>query len=212
MGPLITAGELIRGFANLLLIVAYYVANIALAVAIALVLIRYLVDRYNINPFGRFVYYARRPTEKWFYGIRSSPIYRPIKQALGFEPIWLMLLLGFVILFFLFRSLINDVTIILGSISATLIYFGRGEMLLGGRALFGTVLLGVIYFLMALMTILVINSWFGLFERAGYRAGRRIYPILNSFDPSGRLGPLIFLLAFLMLSLVAGAVQVAFFS
>jgi hypothetical protein len=73
------------------------------------------------------------------------------------------------------------------------------------------VLLGIIYFVMALMTILVIHSWFGLFDRAGYWAGRRIYPILLSFDPTGRIGPLIFLLAFLLLGLVAGAVQAAFF-
>lgn len=211
MSPLITAGEAIRGFAALLQITATYLANIALAVAIALVLIRFLVDRYNLNPFGRVVYYARRPTEKWFYEIKHSQIYRPIKQALGFEPVWIMLLLGFVILFFLLRSLISDVTLLLGCVSETLFHFGRGDTILGGRALIGTLLLGIIYFLMALMTILVIHSWFGLFERAGFWAGRRIYPILHSFDPSGRLGPLIFILAFLLLSLVAGAVQLAFF-
>ncbi|HEX2488877.1 MAG TPA: hypothetical protein VHR27_05715 [Blastocatellia bacterium] len=211
MSPLIAAGEAIRSFAALLQLTATYLANIALAVAIALVLIRFLVDRYNINPFGRIVYYARRPTEKWFYAIKNSQFYRPIKQALGFEPIWLMLLLGFVILFFLLRSLISDVTLLLGCVSETLFHFGRGDTILGTRALIGTLLLGIIYFLMALMTILVIHSWFGLFERAGFWAGRRIYPILLSFDPSGRLGPLIFLLAFLLLSLVAGAVQLAFF-
>jgi hypothetical protein len=211
MSPLIAAAEAIRSFAALLQITATYLANIALAVAVALVLIRFLVDRYNINPFGRIVYYARRPTEKWFYGIKNSQFYRPIKQALGFEPIWIMLLLGFVILFFLLRSLISDVTILLGCVSETLFHFGRGDTILGSRALLGTVLLGIIYFLMALMTILVIHSWFGLFERAGFWAGRRIYPILLSFDPSGRFGPLIFILAFLLLSLVAGAVQLAFF-
>jgi len=211
MDPLIAAGNAINLFADFLQITASYVANIALAVAIALVLIRFLVDRYNVNPFGRVVYYARRPTEKWFFEIKSSPIYRPIKQALGFEPIWIMLLLGFVILFFLLRSLIGDVTLLLKYVGLTLIKFGGGDMISGARALLGTVLLGVIYFLMALMTILVIHSWFGLFDRAGYWAGRRIYPILLSFDPSGRLGPLIFILAFLLLNLVAGAVQIAFF-
>ncbi|HKQ77486.1 MAG TPA: hypothetical protein VJ810_27550 [Blastocatellia bacterium] len=211
MESLITAGKAISGFAALLQTTATFLANIALAVAIALVVIRFLVDRYNINPFGRVVYYARRPTEKWFYEIKHSQFYRPIRQALGFEPIWIMLLLGFVILFFLLRSLISDVTILLGCVSTTLIYFGSGDSILGARALVGTALLGIIYFLMALMTILVIHSWFGLFERAGFWAGRRIYPILLSFDPSGRLGPLIFILAFLLLSLVSGAVQLAFF-
>ncbi len=211
MDPLNTAGLAIRDFAELLQIAATYVANIALAVAIALVLIRFMVDRYNINPFGRIVYYARRPTEKWFYEIKNSQMYRPIKQALGFEPVWIMLLLGFVILFFLMRSLITDVTILLSGVSSTLLHFGSGDSISGFKALMGTVLLGIIYFLMALMTILVIHSWFGLFERAGFWAGRRIYPILLTFDPSGRFGPLIFILAFLLLSLVASAVQVAFF-
>src|SRR5215813_5346964 len=119
MDPLIAAGNAINLFADFLQITASYVANIALAVAIALVLIRFLVDRYNVNPFGRVVYYARRPTEKWFYEIKSSPIYRPIKQALGFEPIWIMLLLGFVILFFLLRSLIGDVTLLLKYVGLT---------------------------------------------------------------------------------------------
>jgi hypothetical protein len=211
MGPLFNAGEAVGSFALILQTVAYYVANVALAVAIVLVLIRFLVDRYNVNPFGRFVYYARRPTEKWFYEIKSSQFYRPIKQALGFEPIWVMLLLAFVILFFLLRGLVDYTTTLLGGVSSTLKYFGIGDTLLGGRALIGTVLLAIIYFLMALMTILVIHSWFGLFERAGYWAGRRIYPILLSFDPTGRIGPLIFLLAFLLLGLVASAVQRAFF-
>ena len=211
MSPLITAGKLINSFAILLQTVVYYVANIALAVAIALVLIRFLADRYNLNPFGRLVYYARRPTEKWFYEIKGSQFYRPIKQALGFEPIWVMLLLAFVILFFLLRGLVDYTTTLLGGVGETLKYFGVGDTLLGGRALLGTVLLGIIYFLMAMMTILVIHSWFGIFDRAGHWAGRRIYPILRSFDPTGRIGPLIFILAFLLLSLVGSAVQRAFF-
>jgi len=158
MGPLIFAGEAIRSFAALLQTTATIVANIALAVAIALVLIRFLADRYNLNPFGRVVFYARRPTEKWFYGIKSSQFYHPIKQALGFEPIWIMLLLGFVILFFLLRSLISDVTLLLNCVGVTLTYFGGGDTISGFKALIGTLLLAIIYFLMALMTILVIHS------------------------------------------------------
>src|SRR5262245_18904058 len=149
MSPLITAGNLINSFAILLQTVVYYVANIALAVAIALVLIRFLADRYNLNPFGRLVYYARRPTEKWFYEIKGSQFYRPIKQALGFEPIWVMLLLAFVILFFLLRGLVDYTTTLLAGLSRTLTYFGIGDTVLGGKALIGTALLGLIYFVMA---------------------------------------------------------------
>lgn len=211
MSPLISAGAWIQWIASWLQLIAHYVANAALAVAILLLLARFLVERFEINPFGRFAYYARRPTEKWFYEIKGSQFYRPIKKALGFEPIWLLLLLAFVLLFFLLRSLVDDATLLLNCIGITLSQFGMGNMASGVKALIGTVLLGVIYFLMALMTILIINSWFGLFDRAGYWAGRRIYPILRSFDPSGRLGPLVFMLMFFLLSLFASAVQRAFF-
>jgi|SRR5262245_38820737 len=211
MSPLTTAGDFISVFAAWLQYVVTFAANIALAVAITLVLIRFLMERFNVNPFGRLAYYMRRPTDKWFYEIKGSQFYRPIKQALGFEPIWVMLLLAFVILFFLLRGLVDYTTTLLAGLSKTLTYFGIGDSVLGSKALIGTGLLGIIYFVMALMTILVIHSWFGLFDRAGYWAGRRIYPILLSFDPTGRIGPLIFLLAFLLLGLVAGAVQAAFF-
>lgn len=211
MSPLISAGEWIQAIAGSLLFISHYVANAALALAILLILVRFLIEHFEINPFGRFAYYVRRPTEKWFYEIKGSQFYRPIKQALGFEPIWLLMLLAFVLFFFLLRGLIDDVVVLLNCVGITLKQFGLGNILSGVQALIGTLLLGVIYFLMALMTILVINSWFGLFDRAAYWAGRRIYPLLRSFDPSGRLGPMIFLLMFFLLSLIAGAVLRAFF-
>ncbi len=211
MSPLVSAGELIQSIAGSLSLISHNVANVALALAILLLLVRFLMERFEISPFGKFAYYVRRPTEKWFYEIKGSQFYRPIKQALGFEPIWLLLLLAFVLLFFLLRGLIDDVVLMLGCIGTTLLRFGLGEMWPGVKALIGTALLGVIYFLMGLMTILVINSWFGLFDRAAYWAGRRIYPLLRSFDPSGRLGPFIFLLMFFLLGLFANAVLSAFF-
>lgn len=211
MSPLITAGELLRSLAVWLQLIAGYATTIALVIIIFLLLIRFLVERFNVNPFGRLVYYARRPTDRWFYEIKGSQFYQPIKRALGFEPVWVLLLLAFVLLFFLVRSLVDDVTLLLTCIGITLERFGAGDALGGVWALIGTVLLGLIYFLMALMTILVINSWFGLFDRAAYWAGRRIYPILRSFDSSGRLGPLVFLIMFFLLSLLAQAVARAFF-
>src|SRR5215510_11832470 len=151
MSPLITAGNLINSFAILLQTVAYYVANVALAVAIALVLIRFLADRYNLNPFGRLVYYTRRPTEKWFYEIKGSQFYRPIKQALGFEPIWVMLLLAFVILFFLLRGLVDYTTTPLAAARESMPYFRVRDTLFPGRALFAAALIGTIYFTMPLI-------------------------------------------------------------
>jgi hypothetical protein len=176
MSPLITAGQFLSTLANWLQVIADYFTKTALVIVILLLLIRFLVERFNLNPFGRMIYYARRPTDRWFYEIKGSQFYQPIKRALGFEPVWILLLLAFVLLFFLVRSLVNDVVLLLSCLGITLGHFGAGDALAGVWASIGTVLLGLIFFLMGLMTILVINSWFGLFDRAAYWAGQRIYP------------------------------------
>jgi hypothetical protein len=211
MSPLITVAELFQFGAAWLQLSASYVANIALALALTLLLLRFLFDRFDVNPFGRLAFYVRRLTNPWFYGLKSSQFYQPLRQAFGFDPIYLLLLLAFVLFFFLLRGLVDYVVIMLNCVAITFKYFGLGNALAGGQALIGTVLLGLIYFLMALMTILVIHSWFGLFRQAAFWAGRRIYPLLYSFDRSGKIGPLIFILAFFLLSLLAAAVQSAFF-
>jgi hypothetical protein len=211
MSPLITVSELLDHLAKWLNYISQTAIYIGLAIALALLLVRFLVDKLDFNPFSRFAYYARRPTEKWFYEIKNSQLYRPIRQALGFDPAYLLLLLAFVLLFYLLSSLVSFLIALLSYLALTLNAFGMGAMVTGGRYLLGTLLLALIYFLMTLMTILVINSWFGLFDRSAHWAGRRIYPLLQSLDPSGRLGPLLFLLLFILLSFVAGAVQSIFF-
>jgi hypothetical protein len=211
MSPLLTISDYLKSLAGWLNAISQTAIYIGLAIALTLLLLRFLTDKLNFNPFSRFAYYARRPTEKWFYEIKGSQFYRPIRQALGFDPAYLLLLLAFVILFYLLNSLISFLVALLSFLSITLNAFGVGETVLGGRYLLGTVLLALLYFLMALMTILVIHSWFGLFDRPAHWAGRRIYPLLYSIDPSGKLGPFLFIILFLLLSFVAGAVQSIFF-
>lgn len=211
MSPLITISESLAHLAKWLNDISQTAIYIGLAIALTLLLLRFLMDRLDFSPFSRFAYYARRPTEKWFYEIKNSQLYRPIRQALGFDPAYLLLLLAFVLLFYLLNNLVSFLIALIGYLSGTLKAFGMGETVAGGRFLLGTLLLATIYFLMALMTILVIHSWFGLFDRPAYWAGRRIYPLLNSLDSSGRLGPLLFILVFILLSFVASAVQSIFF-
>jgi hypothetical protein len=211
MSPLLTISDYLKSLAGWLSAISQTAIYIGLAIALTLLLLRFLTDKLNFNPFSRFAYYARRPTEKWFYEIKGSQFYRPIRQALGFDPAYLLLLLAFVILFYLLNSLISFLGALLSFLSVTLNAFGVGDAVAGGRYLLGTVLLALLYFLMALMTILVIHSWFGLFDRPAHWAGRRIYPLLYSIDPSGRLGPFLFIILFLLLSFVAGAVQSIFF-
>jgi len=211
MSPLLTISDYLKSLAGWLSAISQTAIYIGLAIALTLLLLRFLTDKLNFNPFSRFAYYARRPTEKWFYEIKGSQFYHPIRQALGFDPAYLLLLLAFVILFYLLHSLISFLVALLTFLSVTLNAFGMGDAVAGGRYLLGTVLLALLYFLMALMTILVIHSWFGLFDRPAHWAGRRIYPLLYSIDPSGRLGPFLFIILFLILSFVAGAVQSIFF-
>ena len=211
MSPLITVSDFLQRVAKGLDNIAQIAIYIGLAMALTLLLLRFLTDKLDFNPFSRFAYYARRPTEKWFYEIKNSQFYHPIRQALGFDPAYLLLLLAFVILFYLLNTLVSFLTALLSYLSVTLNAFGTGATVAGGRFLLGTLLLALIYFLMALMTILVINSWFGLFARPAQWAGRRIYPLLYSLDSTGRLGPLLFILFFILLSFVASAVQAVFF-
>mgnify|MGYP001000900791 CR=1 FL=1 len=211
MSSLNTAAKLLFEAARKLAEGTDWLIQVCLAIVIVLLLIRFLVDKFNLNPFGRLAYYARRPTNQWFYEVRNSQFYQPLRQMFGFDPAWLLLLIGFALLFYLLRGLVLDVVILLQCLSITLSHFGNDKLWLGGRGIIGMVLLTFIYFLMALMTLLVIYSWFGLFGRAAEWAGRRIYPIIYSFDPTGRLGPLVFLLGFFLLGFVAAAVQAAFF-
>ena len=53
-------------------------------------------------------------------------------------------MLAFVLLFFLLRSLVDDVTLLLSCIGITLSQFGMGNTASGIQALIGTVLLAVI--------------------------------------------------------------------
>jgi hypothetical protein len=211
MSPLITAGNFFQNAALWLAVIAGTAANIALAVVLGLILLRFLFDYFNLSPFGKFAYYIRKPTNRWFYEIKESQFYYPLRRTFGFDPIWILLLLAFVLFFFLLRGLIGDVVVFLSCISKTLVAFGQGEIVTAVKYLIGTVLIGMIFFLMGMMTVLVIHSWFGLFDRAAFWAGQRIYPLLRSFDRSGQFGGLIFLIAFFVLGFVSQAVLVAFF-
>lgn len=207
MSPLVTAGEFIGRAAFWLQLVTQYAASLVLALAIIFLLIRYLSTRYDLNPFGRMVYYTRRITDRWFYAVKGSPLYRSIRPAVRFDPVWVLLLIAFVMLFLLVRSLLENMTAWLGCLGGTLMRFGLQDPQAGVGTVFGLAVLGLLYFLMGLMTILVINSWFGLFERWAYWAGRRIYPLLRSLDPKNKLGLWAFLVAFFLLSIIANAVR-----
>lgn len=211
MSLLSSAGQFLRNLVITLSVFTATALKLALLIAVVLILIRVLVDKYDFNPFGRLVYYLCRPTNRWFYEIRNSPIYRPVRNLVRFEPAWLLLLLAAAVMYFLVRDLVGDVLTWFWCLGRTLTAFGGGDTASGIKASIGTALLAVIYALTAMMTILVIHSWFGLFDRWAYKAGQRIYPLIHKLDREGRFGPFAFLIAFLLLGVLARIVLRGFF-
>lgn len=211
MSSLNTVGFYLQTLAGFIKLGIGYAIPFAMAIVILLLLIRFVVERYKLSPFGKVAFYAVRPTEGWFRQAKSSQFYYGLKKALPFEPIWLLLLLGFAFFFYLLSLLANNVVMFLLALSQTCGYFGNGRVGAGMQAVIGCVLLFVVYAAMAMMTILVINSFFGLLGRPAQWAGKYIYPLLSSVDRTGSLAPLIFLLAFWLLGALASAVQISFF-
>ena len=211
MSFLNTVGTTLQILAGFIKLGMGYAIPFAMAVVILLLLVRFVVEHFKLSPFGKVAFYAMRPTESWVRQAKSSQFYYGLKKALPFEPVWLLLLLGFAFFFYLLSLLANDVIMFLLALSQTCGYFGNGRVGAGVQALIGCVLLFVVYSAMAMMTILIINSFFGLFRRPAQWAGKYIYPLLSSVDRTGSLAPLIFLLAFWLLGALASAVQISFF-
>ncbi len=215
MSLLITIGELLRAAADWLVFNADSIRLFVMLLGLGLVVIGPLLDKLNVSPFGRFYQAARRPADQWFADIRNSQFYYPLKRAFFKanlpDAVWFILALAFLLVFVFFPSWVSYVASLLSYSGLTLIQFGEGRLLRGAWSLLGTVLVALLYYLMALMTILVFNSWFGFFKHYAYLAGRRINPLLYRFDPSGRYAMIVFLLAFLVLQFAAGFVASIFF-
>src|SRR6266508_1919085 len=163
---------------------ASYLIYITVAVVMIFLLLRWITDTLNTNPFGRLTYYLRKPTNDLFYYVRSSQFYLPLKQALKFDPTYLMVLIAV----------------------AIVLYVAWGVY-----TLIGAELLTVIFFLMTLRTIVFINWISGRFNRSAYWSMHRISPLLRVFAFRGVFAGFSFLILWLVLSLAASAVRVVFF-
>src|SRR5215510_10713531 len=182
----------------------------AAAVAI-LLLLRWLTDILNANPFGRLTYYLRKPTNDLFYYVRSSQFYIPLKQALRFDPTYLMVLISVAIVLYVAWSIIGYLITVLNGLGLSLNLLAAGYVARGVYTLIGASLLAVIFFLMALMTIVFINWISGRFNRAAYWSMHRISPLLRIFEFGGALAGFSFLILWLVLSFAASAVRAVFF-
>ncbi|NOT64403.1 MAG: hypothetical protein HOP19_29645 [Acidobacteria bacterium] len=215
MSPLTTAGKWFAYAVEWLLLYSQSIINWVCLVLLLLIVVRYLTDRFNVNPFGRLPFYLRRPTDRWFYYVKQSSLYPAARRAFQFDPIWLLLLAGLLLLYLILPSLIFPVVGTLQAVSTTLLYFGAGRMSQGASALIGTLALVVVYGLMLMMVMLVLNSFFGVLERQARKAQTIIYPLITPvlfrIDPSGRLLPLFFLLLGIILQLIASKIAESFF-
>jgi hypothetical protein len=204
-------GDMLHSLAYWISKGASYLIIITVGAVVVLLLLRWLTDALNINPFSRLTFYLRKPTNDLIYYIRSSQFYIPLKQALKFDPTYLMALISVAIILYVALSIIGYLYTILDKLGSSLNLLATGNVIRGVFTLIGTVLLAVIFFLMTLMTVVFINWISGRFNRTAYYAMNRISPLLRIFEFGGRFAGFSFLILWFVLLLAANAVSAVFF-
>ncbi|MGH9802008.1 MAG: hypothetical protein ACRD82_16725, partial [Blastocatellia bacterium] len=85
--PLVRMVDTINYFARLAI-------NVVVGVIAVLLIIRWLMDAFDVSPFGRIVYYLRQPTDKLVAHAHGTRFFYPMRQALKFNPAILIALIG----------------------------------------------------------------------------------------------------------------------
>jgi len=212
LSPLVLAGEYILFAAQLVGQISWYIYLGIVVVVGALLAAHYLTEVLHLSPFGRLAYHANRPARVLLDNMRRSRLYYPLRRALKFDPAVLMLLIGTAIVCYVISLVVGYLLSLMSGVGRSMIAFGDGYAFNGVRYLVGTVLLAVIFYLLALMLIVFVNWIFGLFARASYRALERIGPLLRIFEFGGVFAGWSFLILGIALSFAAGAVQMIFLS
>jgi hypothetical protein len=209
---LATAGAAIGELVDSLQRIISLAINVTIAVAVALLLARWLIDAANLNPFGRIAHFIRKPTNEMVYRARSSQFYLPLKRAFGFDPAIIMILIALAILWVLANSVFTNLFTLMLCSGRSVDAFSAGGPFLGARFLIGTILLAAIFFLLALMTIIFVNWIFGFLNNTAYWALGRIGPLLRIFEFGGIFAGWSFLILWIVLSwFAAPAVYWVFF-
>lgn len=186
--------------------------QIAVTLMIGLVLLRLITDWTRMNPFGRFYHALRKPTESMIYNMRTSQFYFPLKQSLGFDPSSLMLLIASAISGYVIYIVLRDFYMVLLGLGQSLSAFSHGSIFTGIRYAVGTMLLAVIFFLMAMMTLVFVNWIFGLLSRYARWAMERLAPLLKIFEFGGAFAGFSFLFLWIALTFAYVAVSAIFFA
>ena len=205
------ASRLLIDFAGYLSYFIQLIFDIVIGVFVFLLLLRWVLDRFGVNPFGRIVFYVRRATNDLVFYARSSRFYLPLKRAMGFDPAILMVLLGLALVWFLVPGFLGSIPLIIVGLGTSLSHFGVGNISKGITALIGSTLLAVIFFLMLLMTIIFVNFISGALQHVSYRAQERLAPLLRTFEFGGVMAGWSFPLLWLVLYLASRIVSSAFF-
>lgn len=206
-----SAGNLLTNIAGNLSYIIQLFFDIVISILVLFLLLRWVLDLFGTNPFGRIVFYVRRLTNDLVFYARSSRLYIPLKRALGFDPAILMVLLALALVWFLVPGFLGSIPMVLSGIGKSLIQFGLGNISNGVSALIGSVLLAVLFFLMLLMTIIFVNWVCGALNHTAYWAHERLAPLLRTFEFGGAMAGWSFPLLWLVLYLATIVVRSAFF-
>jgi len=207
----ISLGDMLIILAEWISRIARLLINITVGAVVIFLALRWVNDALGSNPFGRLSYYLRKPTNDLVYYVRSSQFYLPLKQALRFDPTYLLVLIAVAIVWYVALSIITYLNIILTKLGLSLNLLAAGYATRGVFTLIGTLLLAVIFFLMTLMTVVFINWISGRFNRAAYWSMHRISPLLRIFEFGGMFAGFSFVILWIVLSLAASAVSAVFF-
>ena len=209
---LVTAGEYVLHLAQFINFISWYVYIGAAVIVGGLLLLRFLNDALRISPFGLWYRYTSDVATAMLKNMRHSRFYYSLRRAFNFDPAVLMLLVGTAIVCYAVALVVNYFIVILTGLGNSLLAFGGGSSVTGVRFLVGTVLLGAILFLLALMLIIFVYWIFGIFSRVAYRALERMGPLLRVFEFGGAFAGWSFFLLGIALSFAASAVQAVFLS
>lgn len=184
--------------------------NLIIGIAIALLLIRWIMDAFDVSPFGRITYYLRRPTDKLVAHARSSRFYYPMRQAFKINPTILIAIIEIAIVWLVLTMLLGFFTTIISALVFTVNALFLGNIASGIRLLVGTLLLSAIFFLMCLMTVIFVNWVTGLLDRWSFQALQRLTPLLRVFEFGGKFAGWSFMFLWLALYFSAAVVQSLF--
>lgn len=185
--------------------------GVTIAVIVSLLFLRFLPELLKLNPFGSTYHALRRPTNDLIGHMRNSQFYVPLRRSFGFDPSLLMVLIALAILWYVVSGVLSNLFFILRGLASSLLQFGQGSVFTGARYLIGTALLGALFFIMALMTMVFVNWIFGLLRRQAWWAMDRLNPLLRIFEFGGAFTGWSFMILWIAVSFAAMAVQSIFF-